>query len=45
MTGFAMQNSTICLFSQMHFFVPFNFEGITFLPVFQLLAKVQNNPT
>ena len=26
-------------------FVPFNFGGIAFLSVFQLLAKVQSNPT
>ena len=30
---------------KLHFFVPYNFESVVFLSVFQLLAKAQSNPT
>lgn len=42
---FALQNSTICPFEGLHFFVPFNFEGVAQISVLQLLANLQNNPT
>ena len=43
--GFALQNSSNSHFSLLHFFVPFIFGSIVFLPVFQLLAKAQNTFT